>query len=68
MNDLDDNREWVTELKKADLDKDGKVDFHEFVTASISKRKLLVDKNIKAVFDTFDIDHNGKISLNEFRR
>ncbi len=48
-----------------DSDKDGKISWEEFFTASIDKTMLLNEKNLRAIFDLLDIDGNGKITKQE---
>ena len=46
----------------ADADKNGSIDFGEWCAATINKRSLLNDKNLKAAFELFDRDGGGSIS------
>jgi Ca2+-binding EF-hand superfamily protein len=41
------------------LDGDGKVDYHEFVTAAIDHRSLLNKSNIAAMFNLLDTNGDG---------
>jgi calcium-dependent protein kinase len=50
-----------------DTDKNGFIEFEEFVRASIDKEKLLTEKNLKLAFDRFDKDKSGGISSNELK-
>ena len=46
-------------LKAADVNKDGRVDFSEFVAAALDKKQLLSDKNLRAAFNAFDTNSSG---------
>ncbi|CAD8061384.1 unnamed protein product [Paramecium sonneborni] len=48
-----------------DANKSGKVDFSEFVTASINRDKTLSKKKIEQSFKLFDLDGNGYITKQE---
>mmetsp|Transcript_13764 Transcript_13764/g.18789 ORF Transcript_13764/g.18789 Transcript_13764/m.18789 type:complete len:98 (+) Transcript_13764:1018-1311(+) len=43
-----------TMLDAADINKDGKIDYTEFIAAAIDKKKLLSEENLRRAFDTFD--------------
>ncbi|CAK75108.1 unnamed protein product (macronuclear) [Paramecium tetraurelia] len=48
-----------------DANKSGKVDFSEFVTASINRDRTLSKKKIEQSFKLFDLDGNGYITKQE---
>lgn len=54
-------------IRAADLNKDGKIDYSEFVTATFDKRKLLDISNLRRVFGKLDVNKNGYISKAEIR-
>ena len=54
-------------FKAADLDGDGKIDFHEFFAAAIDHKKILTEANVESLFKTFDTNEDGKLDVNEFR-
>ena len=64
MGSLEDD-EWDEILKAMDTNGDGKIDFNEFVAATFDRKKLISQANIKAVFDMFDQDRSGTISMGE---
>lgn len=41
-------------LDNIDLDGDGMVDFHEFMTAAVDYKKIMTQKNLEAAFKLFD--------------
>jgi len=58
----------VDELLAAiDLDKDGEVNYSEFLLAAANKKKLLTMNNVKEAFNEFDIDKSGFIQANELK-
>ena len=50
-----------------DIDKNGWIDYSEFISASLDKRKLLSKERLKAAFSIFDKDDNGYISAAEVK-
>lgn len=46
MTDFEFRSSWEDVFKAADLDGDGKIDFHEFFAAAINHQKILTKKNI----------------------
>lgn len=54
-------------LDAIDSDKSGFLEYEEFITATINKKALLTDDNLKAAFYLFDQDKNGTISTEEIK-
>ncbi|EKX74157.1 protein kinase domain containing protein [Theileria equi strain WA] len=52
-------------LEAVDFDKNGFIDYSEFITGCIDKNKLLSNERLKLAFSTFDTDGSGKISKAE---
>ena len=50
---------------KIDLDKNGYIDYNEFLTASMSKNQIMRKQNLKLAFKSFDKDGSGSISIEE---
>jgi calcium-dependent protein kinase len=48
-----------------DVDKNGVIDYGEWCAATISKRFIFNESNLKAAFDLFDKDKGGTISAAE---
>lgn len=58
----------VTKLmKQIDQDKNGSIDYSEFVLATFNKVKLLEDKRLEQAFRLFDKDGSGSISIDEIK-
>mmetsp|Transcript_39193 Transcript_39193/g.51275 ORF Transcript_39193/g.51275 Transcript_39193/m.51275 type:complete len:121 (+) Transcript_39193:211-573(+) len=54
-------------LRAADADKDGLIDYTEFITAAFDKRKLLTEPMIIQAFKLLDCDADGTISINDLK-
>lgn len=54
-------------MDRIDIDKNGFVEYEEFIAATINKKKLLTEENVKKAFDAFDRDNSGKISAEELK-
>jgi Ca2+-binding EF-hand superfamily protein len=50
-----------------DVDGDGKIDYLEFIQAATDHQALLNKENIKSVFEMFDMNHDGKLSIQELK-
>ena len=54
-------------LMNADANKDGRLDYTEFVTAAFNKDKLLDKNNLDTVFKVIDTNNDGQISREELQ-
>lgn len=52
-------------FNNVDLDRNGSIDFGEWCAATINKRTLLNESNLRTAFQLFDKDGGGTISANE---
>jgi len=50
-----------------DKDNSGKIDYSEFVSASINRKKVLDKDKMKKVFGIFDKDGSGQLSIKELQ-
>ena len=64
-----DNPEQEAEniLRNVDFDNNGSIEFTEWCTATMDKRKMLSKERLKAAFEIFDTNGNGSISFDEVR-
>ena len=79
LNELEERMNEITELfihdenavremlKNADTDKDGRLDYTEFVTAAFDKHQLLNKDNLDKVFKMIDTNEDGQISREELQ-
>lgn len=54
-------------MNEMDINKDGTIDYNEFVVAATNRQKILNKDKLEATFKTFDKDGNGSISIDEIR-
>lgn len=54
-------------MENCDLDKNGFIEYSEFISASINKRNLMTKERLKAAFEMFDRDQDGFISQLELK-
>lgn len=50
-----------------DIDGSGYIDYSEFITAAMNKKKLLSKKNLNEAFRIFDTDGSGSITVDEIK-
>ena len=50
-----------------DVDKNGFIEYEEFLRAGLEKSKILTDNNLKTAFKLYDINDKGKISATELK-
>lgn len=54
-------------LIQIDNDHSGYVEYEEFIKATVNKKNLFTERNLKHAFNLFDHDKNGTISLEEIK-
>lgn len=55
-------------IKLADTDGSGEIDYTEFIAATMSSKMYMNEKYLRAAFDMFDKDGSGKVSGEEILR
>jgi calcium-dependent protein kinase len=50
-----------------DTNRDGVIDYDEFMTAAADREKLLTSKNLKNAFNALDKNGNGKVDAEEIK-
>ena len=55
-------------MNAADVDKNGAIDYEEFIVATINLSKLEREAGCQAAFDHFDTDGDGTITRYEIRQ
>lgn len=53
-------------MERIDDNKNGYLDYSEFVMASTNYNLILTKSNIKKIFKMIDVDQSGRISLENF--
>jgi len=53
---------------EADTNQNGWIEYVEWLRVSKDRKTLMVNENLKAAFDFFDKNKDGKISKDEIRR
>ena len=54
-------------MGQVDTDNNGCIDFSEFVTATIDRKKFLSQKRLKQAYSMFDNDSSGGIDVQELK-
>ena len=54
-------------MSRLDLDGDGKIDYYEFMQGAVNHRELLTKENIEHMFQLFDYDKDGYITISELK-
>lgn len=55
-------------LEECDADGNGFIDYTEFLTATINWKTSMSKKRLEAAFEAFDLDHNGRITIDELKQ
>ncbi|CDW91278.1 protein kinase domain containing protein [Stylonychia lemnae] len=59
----------VTEiLEKLDFNHNGNIDYSEFMIAHLNVAQMVHEDKLKEVFNLFDIDHSGTITVDEIKK
>lgn len=60
------NVNWQEIIDECDTNRDGVIDFQEFMTACIDRRVLENKKDLLVAFKILDANHDNKISIEDF--
>jgi len=55
-------------LEVLDLNQNGAIEYSEFMIANIDPKKLIREDRLREVFDMFDVDHSGAITVDEIKQ
>lgn len=55
-------------MDKLDFNKNGNVDYSEFLIANLDSQKMLQDDKLKEMFNLFDVDKSGTITAKEIKK
>ena len=61
------SQDWNDLVHQLDTNRDGKIDYGEFITAAVNRARLINEENLRIAFNMFDKDGNGQISRAELR-
>ena len=61
------NPDWDTVIASMDTNRDGVIDYDEFMTAAADREKLLTTTNLKNAFNALDKNGNGKVDAEEIK-
>ena len=65
---IDADKEVDRIFRQVDTDGNGFIEFSEFVTVTVDKKKLLTKQRLKQAFSLFDNDGDGNIDIEEFKK
>ena len=54
-------------MAKADIDKNGDINYSEWIMASSNLKTLVTEEKLETAFQFFDKDNNGWISISELK-
>jgi len=55
-------------IEEVDQDRNGYIDYEEFLRAVINQRNIMSEKNLKLAFNNFDDNGDGTLSIEEIKR
>lgn len=51
-------------MESIDTDKNGRINYTEFLASCMDQAKLFTEENIKSMFRMIDVDNNGYVERN----
>ena len=67
VHDDNENDDFLKIMNTLDLNQDGKLDYNEFLQSAINHQSLLNKDNINELFNLFDTNNDGMISMQELK-
>ncbi len=55
-------------MDKLDFNKNGTIDYSEFLIAHVDQVKMMQEDKLKEAFELFDMDRSGTITVNEIKK
>lgn len=55
-------------MSKLDFNNNGSIDYSEFMIANIDPQQLIKEDKLREIFDLFDVDHSGSITIDEIKK
>jgi calcium-dependent protein kinase len=55
-------------MEKLDLNGNGTIEYSEFLIASMDPQKIVREDRLREVFDMFDVDKSGAITVDEIKK
>jgi len=59
--------DWERVIHAIDINKDGLIDYDEFMTAAADRLKLLTQWNLEAAFKVLDVNGDGEVTAEEMQ-
>ena len=53
---------------KLDFNNNGTIDYSEFLIANLDPSKIVNEERLREVFDIFDVDRSGAITVDEIKK
>ena len=58
---------WRFVLDKINQNRDGTLNYNDFIAAACDHKRMTSDENIRKAFALFDLNGDGQIDINEFK-
>lgn len=54
-------------VNAADIDKDGNINYNEFIAATLNTRMAITEESVRQVFEKLDTDNSGYLDPSELK-